>query len=150
MPKLKLNHALLLAFLTGLPGALVNAPNQAAGAEPANLNVQQGGTDFVTYCAACHGVGGKGDGSIAEFLTIAAADLTRLKKQNAGVFPRQRLIGVIDGRVEVKVHGPRDMPVWGDWFKSEAAMSGASKAAQEEIAGARIEALMDYVESIQE
>ena len=150
MPKLKFNHALLLAFLTGLPGALVNAPNQAGGAEPANLNVQLGGTDFVTYCAACHGVGGKGDGSIAEFLTITAADLTQLKKKNTGLFPRQRLIGVIDGRVEVKVHGPRDMPVWGDWFKSEAAMSGANKAAQEEIAGERIKALVDYVESIQQ
>ena len=150
MPKLKLNHALLLAFLTGLPGVLVNAPNQAAGAGSTDLNVQLGGTDFVTYCAACHGVGGKGDGSIAEFLTISAADLTQLKKKNTGLFPRQRLIGVIDGRVEVKVHGPRDMPVWGDWFKSEAAMSGASKAAQEEIVGERIKALVDYVESIQQ
>ena len=150
MPKLKMNHALLLAFLIGLPGALVNSPNQAKGAESTGLNVQLGGTDFVTYCAACHGVSGKGDGTIAEFLTITAADLTQLKKKNTGLFPRERLIEVIDGRVEVKVHGPRDMPVWGDWFKSEAATSGANKAAQEEIAGERIKALVDYIELIQE
>ena len=147
----KLYHALLLALLIGLPGALVISPNQAWGAEPANLNGQLGGTDFITYCAACHGVSGKGDGTIAEFLTIAAADLTQLKKKNTGMFPRERLIAVIDGRVEVKVHGPRDMPVWGDWFKSEAAMAGAKKkVAQEKIVSERIKALVDYIELIQE
>jgi hypothetical protein len=57
---------------------------------------------------------------------------------------------VIDGRFEVKVHGPRDMPVWGDWFSREAASSGARKGAQEEIVRERINALVGYIETIQE
>ena len=57
---------------------------------------------------------------------------------------------MIDGHTEVKVHGPRDMPVWGDWFKFEAESSVAGKGAQEEVINARINALVGYIESIQE
>ena len=42
-------------------------------------------------------------------------------------FPRQRAIDVIDGRAQVSVHGERDMPVWGDWFKFEANSGGAGE-----------------------
>jgi hypothetical protein len=112
--------------------------------------VKLGKVDFVTYCAACHGIGAKGDGTVAEFLTIAAADLTQLKKRNADVFPRARIVEVIDGRADVKVHGPRDMPVWGDWFRYEAGSSKRGKGAKEEVIRSRIEALADYIEFIQE
>ncbi|MCX7344155.1 MAG: c-type cytochrome [Alphaproteobacteria bacterium] len=105
---------------------------------------------FRTYCAACHGVSGNGDGTVAEFLTIAAPDLTTLTKRNAGTFPRQRLSEVIDGRAEVKVHGPRDMPVWGEWFDYEAMSPDTDRDAREIIVRLRIEALISYVESIQQ
>jgi mono/diheme cytochrome c family protein len=139
-----------MAFLAGSPGAIANSPTAVGDARPAGLGIELGRADFLTYCAACHGVGGRGDGTVAEFLTIAAADLTQLKKLNAGFFPRERMIGVIDGRVEVKVHGPRDMPVWGDWFRQEAASSGARKGTEEEIVRERINGLVGYIETIQE
>ena len=150
MPKLTLSRFLVMALLAGLPCALVNSTPGMGSSKPAGVGHESGHADFLTYCAACHGVEGKGDGTVAEFLTITATDLTQLSKKNAGLFPRERATGVIDGRAEVKVHGPRDMPVWGDWFKFEAASSTAGKGAEEKIVKERINALVDYIETIQE
>lgn len=150
MPQLTMSRVLFLAFLAALPAAHANSPSQVSSAQTPGLAVELGHADFLTYCATCHGIGGKGDGTVAEFLTIEAADLTQLRKRNGGYFPRERMTEVIDGRIEVKVHGPRSMPVWGDWFKREAAESGARKATREEIVSARINALVAYIETIQE
>jgi hypothetical protein len=52
-------------------------------------------------------------GPLKSELTRKPSDLTTLAKRNGGVFPVNRVYEVIDGREEVKAHGPRDMPVWG-------------------------------------
>ncbi len=114
------------------------------------IAVELGREDFRQYCAACHGVSGRGDGTIAEFMTIAAADLTKLTKLNSGIFPRERVVHVIDGRIDVKVHGGRDMPVWGDWFDAEAVSPDTDVAARETIVSERINALVSYIETLQE
>ncbi len=132
--------AVALLLLAGLP---------AARADSTAVPVELGRGDFMNYCAACHGVGAKGDGTVAEFLTINAADLTQMASKNGGVFPRQRAIEVIDGRAQVAVHGQRDMPVWGDWFKFEASSDGAGDKT-EKIVRERIDALVAYLESIQQ
>ena len=150
MPKVTMNIVFTLAFLVGLPNTFASSTTKVGNTQPAGLGHELGRTDFVAYCAACHGVSGKGDGTVAEFLTITAVDLTQLRKMNAGSFPRERIHNVIDGRAEVKVHGPRDMPVWGDWFKFEADASVAGKGAKEEVILERINGLVDYIESIQE
>jgi len=137
-------------LLLDVPAAQPAATTPSPAAKPEALSLQLGHGDFITYCAACHGVGAKGDGTVAEYLTINAADLTQLKKKNNGLFPREHITGVIDGRTEVKTHGPRDMPVWGDWFKFEAEASKAGKGASEAVIAARIGALVNYIESIQE
>lgn len=141
MRKLSLAGAAGLLMLTG--GLAVQANSQTS------VPADPGRGDFMNYCAACHGVGGKGDGTVAEFLTIEAADLTRMSLRNGGIFPRQRAIEVIDGRAQVSVHGERDMPVWGDWFKFEADSDGAG-AKTEKVVRERITALVDYLESIQQ
>ena len=150
MPKVIMKLVFALALLAGLPGNLANSTTKAAITQPAGLGLELGRADFVAYCAACHGVSGKGDGTVAEFLTITAVDLTQLRKMNAGSFPRERIHNVIDGRAEVKIHGARDMPVWGDWFKFEADASVAGKGAKEEVVLERINGLVAYIESIQE
>ena len=141
MRKLFSAGAVGLMILVG--GTVVQANSQTP--IPADL----GRGDFMNYCAACHGVGGKGDGTVAEFLTISAADLTQMALRNGGIFPRQRAIEVIDGRAQVSVHGERDMPVWGDWFKFEADSDGAGEKT-EKVVRERITALVDYLESIQQ
>ncbi len=35
------------------------------------VSLELGERDFINYCAACHGVGAKGDGTIGEFLTLS-------------------------------------------------------------------------------
>jgi hypothetical protein len=56
-------------------------------------------------CASCHGVDGKGNGPVAKTLKQPPADLTKLSENNKGVFPISRVYGVIDGRIQVIVHG---------------------------------------------
>jgi len=141
----------LACAATGAPQAFANsAGTTAESSANGDLMRNLGAGDFRTYCAACHGVEGKGDGTVAEFLTIAAADLTMLQKKNGGIFPRERIAQVIDGRADVKVHGPRDMPVWGDWFSYEAISPDMDKEARETVVTARINALIAYIETIQE
>jgi len=113
------------------------------------ISLELGHRDFINYCAACHGVDAKGDGTLGEFLTLAVPDLTKLTKRNAGMFPAEKVADIVDGRTDVKVHGMRDMPVWGDWFNREAAASGTDKAARELIVNDRIASLINYLKSIQ-
>jgi mono/diheme cytochrome c family protein len=78
-----------------------------------------GKSEYMKSCAACHGVSGKGDGHAAKTLTKSPPDLTRLSADNKGAFPLARTYDVIDGRIDVVVHGPREMPVWGNVFKRD-------------------------------
>jgi mono/diheme cytochrome c family protein len=141
MRKLSLIGTLALLILAG--GPVVQANSQTP------IPADPGRGDFMNYCAACHGVSGIGDGTVAEFLTLSAANLTQMSLKNGGIFPRQRAIEVIDGRAQVSVHGERDMPVWGDWFKFEAGSDGAD-AKTEKIVRERITALVDYLETLQQ
>jgi len=70
------------------------------------------------------------------------ADLTRFALSNGGVFPSERLRRIIDGR-DVSAHGTREMPVWGMVFKRTETDGGEAEVA------ARIEALVQYIRSIQ-
>jgi mono/diheme cytochrome c family protein len=98
---------------------------------------------YVTYCASCHGRGGKGDGPVAEYLTIPPADLTTIASRAQGVFPTSDVGRVIDGRHIVRAHGDAAMPVWGDAFKP------ISPGISEADVRARIAALVKYVEGLQ-
>jgi mono/diheme cytochrome c family protein len=71
---------------------------------------------FRTHCATCHGSTGRGNGPMADHLRRAPPDLTKYTARNGGVFPRERVYRIVDGR-DVPSHGDRDMPVWGDVFK---------------------------------
>jgi mono/diheme cytochrome c family protein len=113
------------------------------------ISLDLGRRDFRNYCSACHGLEGKGDGTLGEFLTLAIPDLTKLSKLNAGQFPEERVTEVIDGRADVKVHGMRDMPVWGDWFDAEAVSQDTDREARELIVKDRIQSLVGYIKSIQ-
>ena len=135
------------AMIAGAAGAIAGATGAPLVSE--GISLELGRRDYVNYCAACHGVDAKGDGTLGEFLTLSVPDLTKLTKLNAGTFPEERVAQVIDGRVDVKVHGMRDMPVWGDWFNREAASSDTSKEARELIVNDRIASLINYIKSIQ-
>jgi len=98
---------------------------------------------FRTYCASCHGADARGSGPLAELLRRTPPDLTRFAARNGGVFPAERVTRILDGS-DVGSHADREMPVWGDAFL------GARGGLTERAARARIEALVRYLEAIQE
>jgi mono/diheme cytochrome c family protein len=113
-----------------------------------------GQREYENKCFMCHGATGKGDGWFTTFLKTPPSSLTRLKKNNGGVFPFDRVYEVLDGRKQVLVHGPREMPVWGAQYRSE---SGKEYDAyyglvyvDEGVVRARILALIDYLSQLQE
>ena len=138
------------ALLLPAGKAYTNTTGITAGEQPQGISATLGERDYRNYCAACHGVSGTGDGTMAEFLTIRAPDLTALKKLNAGVFPRDRIREVIDGRADVRVHGGRDMPVWGDWFDREAISTDTDRDTRDLIVRDRIESVITFIETLQE
>jgi mono/diheme cytochrome c family protein len=75
-----------------------------------------GRATFRGYCGSCHGAEAKGDGPVAEYLTIKPADLTGIAERNGGEFPFEQVVKIIDGRERVAGHGSPDMPIWGEAF----------------------------------
>jgi mono/diheme cytochrome c family protein len=104
---------------------------------------ESGATLFRTYCASCHGPDARGAGPLADQLRRLPPSLTSFAARNSGVFPSERIRRIIDGR-DIPSHGSTDMPVWGDAFRrSREELSDAAAAA-------RIDAIVRYLESIQE
>jgi hypothetical protein len=104
--------------------------------------------DFNMYCASCHGEDGKGNGPKAFGLSAPLPDLTQLTARY-GSFPRERLIRLIDGRDQIAGHMDREMPVWGVWFKEEAAAELGGAEGDEGSVTRRVNNLVDYVDSLQ-
>lgn len=100
---------------------------------------------YMANCSNCHGVYGEGDGAVTPALAVVLQDLRYISERNQGRFPREFVTKVIDGRELRVAHGPDGMPVWGAEFaKSE----GFDDAAQQRV-NDKIEALVNYVESMQ-
>jgi hypothetical protein len=122
---------------------------------PAQLHAQEAGNagvsgeaDFNMYCASCHGEDGKGDGPKAFGISRPVPDLTTLT-QRYGKFPRDRLARLIDGRDPLEGHVDREMPVWGVWFKEEAAAELGGAEGDEGSVARRLENLIGHIESLQ-
>jgi mono/diheme cytochrome c family protein len=130
-------HALLgvvSALATLLAGCQTHKPSPYIGR---NL--------YLGYCAACHGGAGAGDGPMARYMNVSIPDLRTLAAGNGGVYPRQTVIDVIDGREMRAGHGTYEMPVWGWQFRvAEEAMGGDAHDARQ-----RVEALADYIGTLQ-
>jgi mono/diheme cytochrome c family protein len=105
----------------------------------------QGRTHFLRYCSSCHGVEGKGDGTVSRSLKVKPVDLTQLKKKNKGVFPLEKVMATIDGKTRVDAHGESKMPVWGEIFEKEASAQKESASAS----AAKVKAVAEYIATIQ-
>ncbi|EKV28450.1 hypothetical protein C882_1024 [Caenispirillum salinarum AK4] len=111
-----------------------------------------GSGEYRMSCAPCHGAGGRGDGPVAEFLEGGAPDLTTLSERNDGDFPFRQVVQMIDGRIDVRAHGGRDMPVWGRRYAAE--IGGPDQQwdslATEQLVRGRILELVNYLQAIQQ
>ncbi len=129
--------------------ALIALPACALAAEKS-----LGQLEYESKCVMCHGAAGKGDGWFASHLKRGMPTLTRLKRNNGGVFPFDSVYQVIDGRKEVLVHGSREMPVWGRVYRVESEKQydiySGQYMADEGVTRARILALIEYISRLQE
>ncbi|WP_431858061.1 c-type cytochrome [Azospirillum sp.] len=142
-------------FTGSLPVAAVVIATTLAAASPALA--QSSGTmkdepigrsTFIRNCAACHGIEGKGDGPLADYLTKKPATLTTIRERNKGVFPLEYMVRVIDGREAIPMHGTREMPVWGDVFLRQSIQDFWPRGSEQVVRG-RILEVVFYVQSIQ-
>jgi len=142
----------MLAALAG--AALVLTPLLATAQQPFDL----GKREYESNCAVCHGVKGKGDGPYMAFMNYKAkgvSDLTLIAKRNGGAFPFQKVYETIDGTAEIEVHGPRDMPIWGNDYARKARESypeegyAFTRSDFELYTRTRVLALTDYLNRLQ-
>jgi len=124
-----------------LPGLLLLALTSTT-ADATSSEIRRGHSLYLQYCASCHGLTGEGDGPMARALTTPPANLRRLSERLGNPLPEDRVARYIDGREEVKAHGPRDMPVWGRRFHDE-------PGGDEHQAQKRIAELVAFLQSIQ-
>ena len=120
-----------------------------AGCVEQEIDVSQeaGAILFHENCAACHGADGRGAGEFGRELFNVPPDLTTLSAQAGGVYPRDYIMGVIDG-FERGAHFSAAMPEFG------AGDLGPTVVVEVEGLGtpvpAKLLALSAYIESIQE
>jgi mono/diheme cytochrome c family protein len=99
---------------------------------------------FQDYCAACHGMDGKGTGPAVTFLKVPPPDLTTIAKRGnmtSVATPVREVLLFGTGRT---AHGTIDMPLWGPMFRS---LNNNPNNGMVEI---RIRNLADFVQSIQQ
>lgn len=96
---------------------------------------------YKNYCAACHGMGGKGDGPAAEFLKKWPPDLTMLAQRNDGKYPAEHVVSTLRLGIPSRAHGTSDMPLWGELFRTV--------DANQSLGELRVKNLTYFIESLQ-
>src|SRR5208282_1781910 len=110
-----LKRLLVTAIAATLAVSMAYADQTAAKVTiPANKTAPNSGKQmYVSYCAPCHGVDGRGQGPAASALRTPPIDLTMLAKNNSGKFPDKHVTTVLQFGAEIPSHGSAEMPVWG-------------------------------------
>ena len=128
--------------------AVTVASGSGAGVKAEDLSGYNGPELYRTYCASCHGLEGHGGGPVASSLRVEVPDLTQIAHRQGGRFPEAQIRRIIDGRTTVPPHGTRDMPVWGQAFRTASA-NGADDSKGGAEADRLIDLLVQYLRSIQ-
>jgi hypothetical protein len=145
--KLRTNSSTYIVIILISFSANVNALDRS------DSKLDIGKMEYDSACAVCHGLTGKGDdGPLKSLFARPVPNLTVLANNNKGVFPFDRVYQIIDGRQEVKAHGPRDMPVWGRAFSMQSSLYFENYPPQDSQSAARsrILAVTEYLYRLQE
>ena len=126
---------LLSAFV--LASAQIETQGQPA------IRPVDGSSIFQNYCAACHGLDGRGNGPVSEALKRRVPDLTRLSQRNGGAFPaiHVRTTVMFGADDLLPAHGSKQMPIWGPIFHEI--------EFDQDLGNVRLENLTKYLDSIQ-
>jgi mono/diheme cytochrome c family protein len=139
-----LNRLLVTAFAATLAATLSYA---APSISKVTIHVTKtasssGKQMYVNYCAPCHGVDGRGQGSAASALKNQPSDLTLLARNNHGRFPGTHIVTVLEFGAETPAHGSAEMPVWGP-------ILGKMNVTSDQERVLRINNLSRYLDSMQ-
>lgn len=136
--------AMLSLFLFVVPAGCqqVVTPN-----ETTRIDADHGAQVFSQECAVCHGEDARGGGVASLGLAVVPPDLTLFARNNGGVFPRDRVMSVIDGYYRQE-HVFDPMPIFG-----ERDMGPNVLVEEDGVATpvpANLLALANYLESVQQ
>ena len=141
----KANH------LVEVSGIVLLITGSAAFAQDDFGTTSIGKMEFQKNCAACHGMEGKGDGPLIEFLKQTPPDLTLLSKKNGGVYPQKKVYEWIRDPNRIRAHGTDEMPIWGDRYSREIIeLYGPDYAGPGSSVRQRILELVFYIGTIQQ
>jgi mono/diheme cytochrome c family protein len=137
---------LLLGILSAMQGQNTKSvqekhAKQIKAVDIAYTEPTSGAQMYKNYCAACHGMGGKGDGPAAEFLKKWPPDLTMMAQHNSGVYPAEHVVSTLRLGTPSHAHGTEDMPLWGELFRTV--------DANQSLGELRIKNLANFIESLQ-
>jgi hypothetical protein len=107
-------------------------------------DMDEGQRLYLQHCAACHGVKGDGHGPLEHELATPPTDLRMLSKRYGKPLPDEQIARFMDGRADVKAHGPRDMPVWGEEIWQYREGTGNPRQVSDSVAR-----IIHYLNSIQ-
>ena len=128
---------------------LVAAKVAAGGAHAAerpgeSAALSSGRASYQQFCAACHGLNGKGGGPVASLLLEAPADVTQISRRRNGAFPQADLEALLLARSRASLPQamPRHMILFGPIF--------LSMDSDPAFARAQVAELLTFIESMQE
>jgi len=126
-----------------LVSVAVSASAQIRSQPQPPIRPVDGGSIFRNYCAACHGLDGRGQGPVSKALKQEVPDLTRLAQRNDGAFPAIHVRATILFGADdlLPAHGSKGMPIWGPIFHEI--------EFDRDLGNVRLENVTKYLESIQ-
>ncbi len=132
-----------MLLVVSLIAVVVSAAAQTGNQLQPVIRPVDGASIFRNYCAACHGLDGRGNGPVSKALKREVPDLTRLSQRNDGAFPAIHVRNTIMFGADdlLPAHGSKEMPIWGPIFHEI--------EFDRDLGHVRLENITKYLESIQ-
>jgi len=132
-----------MLVLVLLVSGAVSASAQIRNQRQPPIRPVEGASIFRNYCAACHGLDGRGNGPASKALKREVPDLTRVSQRNDGAFPALHVRTIIMFGADdlLPAHGSKEMPIWGPIFHEI--------EFDRDLGNVRLENVTRYLESIQ-
>ncbi len=135
---------LLVGIFSVVQGRSASTGQQEKGLKKVAISYTaptSGAEMYKSYCAACHGTEGKGDGPAVEFLKTPPPDLRMLAQHNQGKYPADHVATTLRLGTPSRAHGTSDMPLWGELFRTV--------DVNQNLGDLRVKNLTRFIESLQ-
>ncbi|PTX53808.1 cbb3-type cytochrome c oxidase subunit III [Litoreibacter ponti] len=130
--------------IAGIGAAVLTSCTQASTRR--DVSISRGKTVYAKECAQCHGARGEGGGPASLGLGLPPPDLVGLRARNDGYFPREFVRRFVLGLLETD-DPMAAMPEFGTTGFRHVYPDGGFEGKGVE---ADLEALLDYLETVQE